>query len=1294
MKQKHSSRKLRLITIGGVLGAAVLTIAFVALVYRITTTQTMRIGKQQLLNMSEEVDSMIYHAAYEVNELAETVEMMTESGAQRPQIEEYIESQSKLHSKLSKGIIFRVCYTRPGCIIVPGEEISDDFDIASRSWYQGAVAAGTDKTYISNPYADYFKESICFSVAKLLSDGVTTVSFDYTMEQLQQFLSELPNESGQAILVNEDGLIVGANMEGMNGRQFEEAMPSFTRAWKKIKYANDPEGSFRQGGTIYLYNITENGWYLIYSVNDFELHGSDYLLLMALLILVALGFCAVLFLLVRSRQSEKTAAEALEAREAFFTNLKGEFRNPIERINELTKKGRWADASDVEHNLVQIREESLILNRLFDNLLAYSTIKGEETITESTDEIISQKENKKEEKKTEKIDDQARFMRHMGSLATSVLLLLILVVILFASYLVVRQGRITMNNRTDAYYGELQKWVSSRKNTMDMMANMLEADSSILNDYDGCVEYLNTIAKDYEGISLIYVGNAQAENSIIMSDGWTNNGNYVVQAYSWYANARSSREGYEISSVHYDMDSREYVITFSEELMDAKGQFVGVLGIDFNVSDLIATLESMYTDYEYAFLVTNSGTIMNHPNEEYQISYRDTVSIDDSVYSRLQSQEKMRAIFDYDHSLVMCDHREEAVSGFQIYVVRSWGSIYGTIVIASTLFVSLIIFSVILVTKIWKRVSVWREQTNQKLEVAVDEAYEANQAKSRFLAQMSHEIRTPINAVLGMNEMILRESEDMSILDHAKDIKQAGKTLLLLVNSILDFSKIENGNDEVVLIKYSTKELIDNLISEIRPLANEHHLELIADIDDMLPSKLYGDRVRIMQVVINLLTNAVKYTPQGSVTIKMSGAYQENGDYLLHVSVKDTGIGIRDEDRGLLFTSFQRLDMEKNHSVEGTGLGLYIVNHFLEKMDSKLNLDSVYGEGSNFYFDLVQGVIDETPIGSETGENSKEKEKQIQYLYAPNAHVLVVDDNQMNRKVALALLKRSEMKVDLAESGEQCLSMLKTQSYDIVLLDQMMPGMDGIETLGQIRNQNLLPDGIPVIVMTAHAISGAREQYLEAGFDDYVSKPIDSAVLEETLIRWLPKDKCQMKTVEEDQDARSKSVNTVHNVTENKPAISDAGEVEVEAENKVEYRAESEKEINAETESTLNSRIFRHEMLNKLAQALPDIDLESGLTSCGLDEDFYVEILKEFSQLEIGTELQKFYEGDDSKNYTISIHGFKNNAYSVGLAELGDLAFAMEESSRSGLSEELFSMQQKLLEDYSRICKCIQENSI
>lgn len=403
-------------------------------------------------------------------------------------------------------------------------------------------------------------------------------------------------------------------------------------------------------------------------------------------------------------------------------------------------------------------------------------------------------------------------------------------------------------------------------------------------------------------------------------------------------------------------------------------------------------------------------------------------------------------------------------------------------------------------------------QTRRLIELK-EEAERANKAKSSFLANMSHEIRTPINAVLGMNEMILRECQSENIREYAANIHNAGKALLSIINDVLDLSKIESGKMEIVEADYDLRILLVDIGNMISMRAEEKNLKFVIEADETIPRKLHGDEMRIKQCITNLLTNSVKYTSDGMITLKLEQNQNEDNNINLLVSVKDTGIGIKEKDLNKLFDSFIRLDMKKNRNVEGTGLGLNITKRLVDMMGGNLTVESIYGKGSTFSFVIPQKVVDTQGIGNykeclkEMTDNIINKgEKYI----APTANILSVDDNRVNIAVVKGLLKKLQMKCDSALSGAECLEKVSQNHYDVILLDHMMPEMDGIETLQRMKEIPFYKQDKPaVIALTANAIAGAKDEYIQAGFTDYLSKPIDSAKLEELLRCYLPAEKIE-----------------------------------------------------------------------------------------------------------------------------------------------------------------------------------------
>ncbi len=532
------------------------------------------------------------------------------------------------------------------------------------------------------------------------------------------------------------------------------------------------------------------------------------------------------------------------------------------------------------------------------------------------------------------------------------------------------------------------------------------------------------------------------------------------------------------------------------------------------------------------------------------------------------------------------------------------------------------------------------EENNKILErqvkIAEDakiEAIAASEAKGNFLANMSHEIRTPINAVLGMDEMILRESREKSIREYAMDIHTAGQSLLSIINDILDMSKIESGKMEIIPVEYDLSSLIHDLSNMISFRAKSKNLSLEVSVDNQLPAKVLGDDVRIKQVVTNILTNAVKYTESGTVWMRVTGSRKDDIE-TIKFEVEDTGIGIKEEDMSKLFEAFQRIEEGRNRNIEGTGLGMSITMQLLEMMGSKLEVESVYGKGSKFYFSIDQKIIDDTPLGD---FETRIKGLESQYTYnrsfiAPDATILVVDDNVMNRKVFSALLKPTQINVVEAESGYESIEKCINQRFDIVFMDHMMPGMDGIEAFHKIRDEKeSMNKDTPIIILTANAVAGAKEEYLKEGFDGFLSKPVVADKLEDMIREILPEEML-------------------------KEAPDDIGSTEEKQTAPIEE-----------------------------LPAVDGVDWEVAwlhLSSMELMESAFTEF---YNIINVHADkLQGFYDAlpEELDNYRIQVHGMKSSAAAVGIIPLAGMAKILEFAAKDENIDIIHSMHNVFINEW------------
>lgn len=689
---------------------------------------------------------------------------------------------------------------------------------------------------------------------------------------------------------------------------------------------------------------------------------------------------------------------------------------------------------------------------------------------------------------------------------------------------------------------------------------------------------------------------------------------------------------YDTLTIFRDNVELEYVYCIKE---DTPGNFIFIMDTD-------PVSPASYGDsVEYTEALAQAG--------------RGTASVDEVPYTDQWGSfySAYSPVFDSTGKvvgIVVADFSSDWFDGQLASQTRSMVLGYAVILLFSLLFAGVLSFLI---------VKPYVKAQGELLEEKV-RAESASNAKSDFLANMSHEIRTPINAVLGMNEMIIREdnraldvaeSDPMLVQEaleninvYAGDVKKAGHNLLAIVNDILDFSKIEAGRMELAEAPYQLSSLINDINNMIMFKAQDKGLVFNVEADPSLPDELSGDEVRVRQILTNLLNNAVKYTEKGSVILKLRGKKQDENTLILTIVVWDTGIGIKPEDKEQLFNKFERLEMDRNSTVEGTGLGLAITHNLIELMGGNIEVESEYGKGSIFTVNIPQKIVSGSTLGdlqTRLKDNAPGNRPYKESFRAPDATILIVDDTRINLTVAVNLLKNTKMKIDTATSGEEAVNMASKTRYDVIFMDQRMPGMNGTEAFHKIREtENGASKDVPVICLTADAVIGAKERYLSEGFSDYLTKPIDNFALENMLMKYLPEEKVELVNEEITEVSEDE-----HSVEEEYAVLRSVG-----------------------------------------------IEPRAGLKYCQNDVFFYKALLAEYAygELEKAHNLQKSYEAENWHDYSIYVHSLKSSSKMIGASALSVRAAKLEAAANISDTGTIHTEHDNMMEEYEVLTAVIR----
>lgn len=1136
------------------------------------------------------------------------------------------------------GYIYDIYFTYPDNRMVCASGFVSDGSVDyshTREWY--TQAAGTGELFYSTPYRDSDTGKPIITISKGIYKDNTlqgVLAADIFVDVLVDIISQADvAKNSYAFLVDQNlGMIVHPNtaydfdnephkvMEVQNS-PYDEVVSKIRSGSKETVFVKDYDGVTRG---IVVSRMENTGWYVGIATSEEELTAGigplirDFLIASVIAVIIG-GMMAV-----------------------FFLHNLGK-KHQIQRENEAEADGTSIGETEEEAEIKKKRNHLLILlNKVKDRA-----------------KDVPSEENMKAGRVSKLVPIIIIFFL-MAAMVTYTSRIIQKVAV--DNIHEIGEDRISVVAAPLENYLDMTRhtlWVTA--DTVDHMVHKGRSSQEILSyiteESDNQKQHFD---ENYSGIY------GYVKGEYLDGVGWTPPENYDPTKRDWYLGALDAKGETVIISPYVDAQTNNVIISISRMLSNGKD----VLSLDVamnHIQEIVSELN--IKEKGYGFILNKDGMVIAHQDEKQKGHYLTENENNLALMDKIQ--ETGNGYFE-----MMIDQQESTV--FVREVQDQW---YIVIIVSNAellsevhqqLSINVLICTIIFILiaslyflgqrneqKYSRRIEEMRSEEQRQafearaLKLEKEAADQANQAKSDFLADMSHEIRTPINAVLGMNEMVLRESawaaENASaagytdafsrINSYAKDIESAGSSLLSIINDILDFSKIEVGRLEIEERSYHLSNVLNDVSNIVCFRAMEKGLSFKVDVDESVPDGLFGDEVRIRQALINILNNAVKYTDHGEICLKIS---REAGDLevgkaiTLIMAASDTGIGIREEEIDKLFMKFHRVDMERNSTIEGTGLGLAITHNLVSMMGGQIHVESVFGEGSTFTITLPQRVetCESVQNSLKDFENDCFPEKNYrESFHAPDARILIVDDTRMNLIVASSLLLKTEIAIDTAISGEEAINLAGTVQYDLILMDQRMPKMDGTEAMRLIHEQ---PGGLnkntPMICVTADAVMGARERYIEQGFTDYLTKPIDSENLEKLLIEYLPSDKVIMQPVE-----KAELMPTKETHDDAFAYLRDAG-----------------------------------------------ADPNTGLAYCQGDESFYKSLLTEYlhNAKQKQVDLQGYYDKGDWENYGILVHALKSTSRMIGAQKLSDAASYLEAASARGDAETIRQTHPDMMAQY------------